>query len=722
MARDPPSSLSSTELRDISFTPTAIRPARITIIHPQLRDLILPLSRGRVLYPRGLNIDEIRWLPNAEDDDEAPNPNDRNGPGNTRTVFKLDFAANCLVSNSNIFACGGQHGELFVSSIPQPNNYIPERFHVAPKIKPFKISTNLPHSRSINNSIIIPPSWPKEWAHQSVERKIGYIGRGSRSWEEIERGDSITGKAERGEWVTRRVRPRNDTHMGSENGYDEAHALPDVDDEDDDIYDLEKDNLSSSPATYPNTLPIRYVSSHLATNFSQKSETKDKMKRHQYSEEPSVLPLEELIELNGQPLDFPDTLRFEPSIREIDLGMSEDGRPSLALYDVVATEYATNILGGDQNRLARQILDGYRDRELARGGRGLDRTEQRQLVREDSFGDLLDYSRYGRYRNLAGNSPPRQSSEQQSRGWTRITSRARDDEDDEIEDGLRWPTLDYSQKQTRTLRAICSTQFDVAANHSSLSPDLRYLVSVGDSTDVSLFEVINEGRDLRKIAVYNAATDAGFSSSWSKDGRKFAVASQDGQVTVWDHRSSRPLAIFQTSPTSTHSSPSFMHDISASHNGGNTTSPGSRHSSGSGNWERWESATRSEMILRDPVTGIPRTGSSTSGKEAARVVKFSPEGSSRDLLVFTEEESNIHIIDARTLTTHVVVPVPHVPNATTSPEVLRRPRKGVEGGTWGISGVAFDPTGDFLYSGTESTVVEWDVRRLGNHGGTWSMR
>ncbi|WVO20833.1 uncharacterized protein IAS62_002133 [Cryptococcus decagattii] len=746
MARDPPSSLSSTELRDISFTPTAIRPARITIIHPQLRDLILPLSRGRVLYPRGLNIDEIRWLPNAEDDDEAPKPNDRNGPGNTRTAFKLDFAANCLVSNSNIFACGGQHGELFVSSIPQPNNYIPERFHVAPKIKPFKISTNLPHSRSINNSIIIPPSWPKEWARQSVERKIGYIGRGSRSWEEIERGDNITGKAERGEWVTRRVRPRNDTHTGSENGYDEALALPDVDDEDDDIYDLEKDNLSSSPATYPNTLPIRYVSSHLATNFSQKSETKDKMKRHQYSEEPRliisnndrtvkffalplqndnahhVLPLEELMELNGPPLDFPDTLRFEPSIREIDLGMSEDGRPSLALYDVVATEYATNILGGDQNRLARQILDGYRDRELARGGRGLDRTEQRQLVREDSFGDLLDYSRYGRYRNLGGNSPRRQSPEQQSRGWTRITSRARDDEDDEIEDGLRWPTLDYSQKQTRTLRAICSTQFDVAANHSSLSPDLRYLVSVGDSTDVNLFEVINEGRDLRKIAVYNAATDAGFSSSWSKDGRKFAVASQDGQVTVWDHRSSRPLAIFQTSPTSTHSSPSFMRDISASHSGGNTTYPGSRHSSGSGNWERWESTTRSEMILRDPVTGIPRTGSSTSGKEAARVVKFSPEGSSRDLLVFTEEESNIHIIDARTLTTHVVVPVPHVPNATTSPEVLRRPRKGVEGGTWGISGVAFDPTGDFLYSGTESTVVEWDVRRLGNHGGTWSMR
>jgi hypothetical protein len=41
-------------------------------------------------------------------------------------------------------------------------------------------------------------------------------------------------------------------------------------------------------------------------------------------------------------------------------------------------------------------------------------------------------------------------------------------------------------------------------------------------------------------------------------------------------------------------------------------------------------------ILVDPVTGDPRLGSSTSGREAARVVKFSPEGASRDLLVFSE--------------------------------------------------------------------------------------
>jgi len=41
-------------------------------------------------------------------------------------------------------------------------------------------------------------------------------------------------------------------------------------------------------------------------------------------------------------------------------------------------------------------------------------------------------------------------------------------------------------------------------------------------------------------------------------------------------------------------------------------------------------------VLVDPVTGDARLGSSTSGREAARVVKFSPEGSSRDLLVFSE--------------------------------------------------------------------------------------
>jgi hypothetical protein len=38
---------------------------------------------------------------------------------------------------------------------------------------------------------------------------------------------------------------------------------------------------------------------------------------------------------------------------------------------------------------------------------------------------------------------------------------------------------------------------------ASFSPDLKTLVSVGDSTDVQLFEVIDGGREFREIATYH---------------------------------------------------------------------------------------------------------------------------------------------------------------------------------------------------------------------------
>lgn len=83
------------------------------------------------------------------------------------------------------------------------------------------------------------------------------------------------------------------------------------------------------------------------------------------------------------------------------------------------------------------------------------------------------------------------------------------------------------------------------------------------------------------------------------------------------NRSSKPLAKFfssQTSgpsPTRPRHAPSFSNDLLASVNG------------------------RTPLLV-DPVTGDARLGASTSGREAARVVKFSPEGSGRDLLVFSE--------------------------------------------------------------------------------------
>ncbi len=88
--------------------------------------------------------------------------------------------------------------------------------------------------------------------------------------------------------------------------------------------------------------------------------------------------------------------------------------------------------------------------------------------------------------------------------------------------------------------------------------------------------------------------------------------------------SSRPLATFHTSTahTTPHYSPSFTSDLS------------SHHAETPDLWntlDSWPSP-----VLIDPVSGDARGSGSTSGKEAARVVKFSPEGSSRDLMVFSE--------------------------------------------------------------------------------------
>lgn len=68
------------------------------------------------------------------------------------------------------------------------------------------------------------------------------------------------------------------------------------------------------------------------------------------------------------------------------------------------------------------------------------------------------------------------------------------------------------------------------------------MICVGDNHEVYLYEVISGGSDFRLIRTYRASDDAGFSTSWSKDGKKFAVASQDGVVTVWDHRYAFTLA------------------------------------------------------------------------------------------------------------------------------------------------------------------------------------
>ncbi|KAN0062891.1 hypothetical protein ACQY0O_004712 [Thecaphora frezii] len=127
--------------------------------------------------------------------------------------------------------------------------------------------------------------------------------------------------------------------------------------------------------------------------------------------------------------------------------------------------------------------------------------------------------------------------------------------------------------------------FPTAINHSSLSPDRRTLIAVGDTPEVFVYHVRRDG-EFDKVATYTASTDASFSTTWSPDGSKFAVASQDGIVSVWDVRSSRPLASLST----------------------------------------WQAGM-------------------AGGNGAARVAKFSPNG---DMLAFTEHRKYFHVVDTVT--------------------------------------------------------------------------
>ncbi|CDS01025.1 uncharacterized protein SPSC_01063 [Sporisorium scitamineum] len=94
--------------------------------------------------------------------------------------------------------------------------------------------------------------------------------------------------------------------------------------------------------------------------------------------------------------------------------------------------------------------------------------------------------------------------------------------------------------------------FPTAINHSSLSPDQRTLIAVGDTAEVFIHSVSRSGEHV-KLATYTASSDACFSTTWTPDGSKFAVASQDGVVSVWDVRSSKKLASVNTSQASARS-------------------------------------------------------------------------------------------------------------------------------------------------------------------------
>ena len=135
-----------------------------------------------------------------------------------------------------------------------------------------------------------------------------------------------------------------------------------------------------------------------------------------------------------------------------------------------------------------------------------------------------------------------------------------------------------------SLTHISNLTMPTAVNYSAVSPDGGKMVAVGDSKQGWLFEVRN---GYHRVASFTATTDAGFSCAWNCTSDKFAVASQDGYVTVWD--------------------------------------------------------------LRNCAYPLAKLGSKQSPqvKGACRSVKFT-RNSAIDLLAFSEHTSYVHVVDART--------------------------------------------------------------------------
>ncbi|KAJ7111964.1 hypothetical protein C8R44DRAFT_256050 [Mycena epipterygia] len=183
-----------------------------------------------------------------------------------------------------------------------------------------------------------------------------------------------------------------------------------------------------------------------------------------------------------------------------------------------------------------------------------------------------------------------------------------------------------------TINQVGAVRFNVPVNHSSISPDGRTLLSVGDSSKIFLHRLTGGAHvTSTPIATLNLpptsnpfsshALVASFSTAFSADGSKYAVAAQEGAVAVWDVRSTRPLKVFHTDKARGASRP--------------TT------------WLSEDPQEWSHHRSRGPGW-------------SARNVKFGGRPG-RELMLFTEHTSLIHVIDARTFETEEILHMPAFP-------------------------------------------------------------
>ncbi|KAK7676507.1 hypothetical protein QCA50_020525 [Cerrena zonata] len=116
----------------------------------------------------------------------------------------------------------------------------------------------------------------------------------------------------------------------------------------------------------------------------------------------------------------------------------------------------------------------------------------------------------------------------------------------------------------------------------------------------------------------SSAVPASFSTAFSANGSKFAVASQEGVVVVWDVGGTKPLKIIQT-------------DKSRSSEG---------LSSGNGFASEWVFVSWDWTRNNGSAPGL-----------GMRSIKFSPRGSGQEIMTFTEHILMMHVVDAHTFET-----------------------------------------------------------------------
>ncbi|KAF8170429.1 WD40-repeat-containing domain protein [Pholiota molesta] len=214
----------------------------------------------------------------------------------------------------------------------------------------------------------------------------------------------------------------------------------------------------------------------------------------------------------------------------------------------------------------------------------------------------------------------------------------------------------------RKLRQVGQVKLDVPINHSSISPDGRTLLSVGDSNKVYIHQITGGASisfapittltipppDSSPLPYASSSLAAAFSTAFSGDGTKFAVASQEGVVAVWDVRSTKPVKVFQT-------------DKTRGMGGGNGAGGGLL---GNGGASGWLSDDPFEWTRGTKAPGWCVRSVKFNGGEGARLGK--------EVMAFTEHTSLVHLVDARTFETHDIIRVPALQRQESSSSPPRR--------------------------------------------------